>query len=93
MADKVSIEPLRRKATLLKKEVAKLEDAAGVGLVEKMQGEGERFNSKGKGLATKINMKVINTLLRLRENQLVASPRYNKLKDDLIKIQDKISGR
>ena len=51
MADR-SLAPLKKKATLLRRELKQLEDSAGVGLVEKMQGEGERFSSKGKGLAT-----------------------------------------
>ena len=50
MAEKVSISPLRRKATLLKKQIEKLENAAGVGLADKMQKSGERFSSKGKSL-------------------------------------------
>ena len=92
MDNKVSISPLRKKATLLKKQIEKLENAAGVGLADKMQKSGERFSSKGKSLLTKINMKVINTLLDLRENQLVASPRYNQLRDDLINVQEQLSG-
>ena len=92
MAEQVSIAPLRKRASLLKKEVAKLEKSAGVGLVEKMQGEGERFSSKDKGLATKGIMKILNLLLSKRENQLVSSPRYNQLNDQLIEIQEKISG-
>ena len=43
MAEQVSIAPLRKRASLLKKEVAKLEESAGVGLVEKMQGEGREI--------------------------------------------------
>ena len=92
MAEQVSIAPLRKRASLLKKEVAKLEESAGVGLVEKMQGEGERFSSKDKGFATKGIMKILNFLLSKRENQLVSSPRYNQLNDQLIEIQEKISG-
>lgn len=92
MAEQVSIAPLRKRASLLKKEVAKLEKSAGVGLVEGMQGEGERFSSKDKGLATKGIMKILNLLLSKRENQLVSSPRYNQLNDQLIEIQEKISG-
>ena len=57
-----------------------------------MQGEGERFSSKGKGLATKGVMKILNYLLSARENQLVSSPRYNQIQDQLINIQEKISG-
>ena len=57
---------------MLKKEIEKLENAAGVGLADKMQKSGERFSSKGKAI-NQVNMKVINTLLDLRENQLVTS--------------------
>tara|TARA_R100000329_G_scaffold90011_1_gene75403 strand:- start:97 stop:387 length:291 start_codon:yes stop_codon:yes gene_type:complete len=91
MADR-SLAPLKKKATLLRREMKKLEGSAGVGLVEKMQGEGERFSSKGKGLATKGAMKILNYLLSARENQLVSSPRYNQIQDQLINIQEKISG-
>ena len=91
MADR-SLAPLKKKATLLRREMKKLEDSAGVGLVEKMQGEGERFYSKGKGLATKGAMKILNYLLSARENQLVSSPIYNQIQDQLINIQEKISG-
>jgi len=91
MADR-SLAPLKKKATLLRREIKKLEGSAGVGLVEKMQGEGERFSSKGKGLATKGVMKILNYLLSARENQLVSSPRYNQIQDQLINIQEKISG-
>ena len=87
-----SLTPLKKKATLLRREMKKLEGSAGVGLVEKMQGEGERFSSKGKGLATKGAMKILNYLLSARENQLVSSPRYNQIQDQLINIQEKISG-
>lgn len=87
-----SLAPLKKKATLLRREMKKLEGSAGVGLVEKMQGEGERFSSKGKGLATKGAMKILNYLLSARENQLVSSPRYNQIQDQLINIQEKISG-
>ena len=62
MADR-SLAPLKKKATLLRRELKQLEDSAGVGLVEKMQGEGERFSSKDKGLATKGIMKILNYLL------------------------------
>ena len=91
MADR-SLAPLKKKATLLKKQLKTLEDSAGVGLVEKMQGEGERFSSKDKGLATKGIMKILNFLLEARENQTVSSPRYSSIQDQLIDIQEKISG-
>jgi|TARA_R100001463_G_scaffold5943_1_gene19908 hypothetical protein len=87
-----SLAPLKKRATLLRKEMKKLEDSAGVGLVEKMQGEGERFSSKDKGFATKGIMKILNFLLESRENQMVSSPRYNQIQDQLIDIQEKISG-
>tara|TARA_R100001082_G_scaffold103810_1_gene74729 strand:+ start:699 stop:980 length:282 start_codon:yes stop_codon:yes gene_type:complete len=91
MADR-SLAPLKKRATLLRKELKQLEDSAGIGLVENMQGEGERFSSKGKGLATKGIMKILNYLLNARENQTVSSPRYNQIQDQLIDIQEKISG-
>ena len=69
-----------------------LEDSAGIGLVEKMQGEGENFNSKDKSLATKGVMKILNYLLNARADQLVSTPRYNQIQDQLIDIQEKISG-
>tara|TARA_R100001463_G_scaffold20490_1_gene49870 strand:- start:266 stop:550 length:285 start_codon:yes stop_codon:yes gene_type:complete len=92
MVESRSLAPLKKKATLLRKEMKQLEDSAGVGLVEKMQGEGEKFNSKGKGFATKGAMKILNYLLNARSNQLVSSPRYNQIQDQLINIQEKISG-
>ena len=92
MSDKVSISSLRKKANALKKQITELENSAGVGLADKMQKKGERFISKDKGLLTKFNMKVINTLLDLRENQLVSSSRYDKLRDELINVQEQISG-
>jgi len=92
MAESRSLAPLKKRATLLRREMKQLEDSAGVGLVEKMQGEGERFNSKGKGLATKGAMKILNYLLNARADQLVSSPRYNQIQDQLINIQEKISG-
>ena len=52
MADR-SLAPLKKRATLLRRELKQLEDSAGVGLVEKMQGEGERFSSKEKALQLK----------------------------------------
>ena len=91
MADR-SLAPLKKKATLLRKEMKELEDSAGIGLVEKMQGEGENFNSKDKGLATKGVMKILNYLLNARADQLVSTPRYNQIQDQLIDIQEKISG-
>jgi glutathionyl-hydroquinone reductase len=91
MADR-SLAPLKKKATLLRRELKQLEDSAGVGLADKMQGKGERFSSKDKGIATKGVMKVLNFLLSARENQLVSSPRYNRIQDQLIDIQEKISG-
>jgi glutathionyl-hydroquinone reductase len=92
MAESRSLAPLKKKATLLRRELKQLEDSAGVGLVEKMQGEGERFSSKDKGLATKGIMKILNFLLEARENQTVSSPRYNQIQNQLINIQEKISG-
>ena len=92
MADR-SLAPLKKRATLLRKEMKELEDSAGIGLVEKMQGEGENFNSKDKSLATKGVMKILNYLLNARADQLVSTPRYNQIQDQLIDIQEKISGR
>jgi len=37
-------------------------------------------------------MKILNYLLNARENQTVSSPRYNQIQDQLIDIQEKISG-
>jgi len=37
-------------------------------------------------------MKILNYLLNARSNQLVSSPRYNQIQDQLINIQEKISG-
>jgi glutathionyl-hydroquinone reductase len=91
MADR-SLAPLKKKATLLRRELKQLEDSAGVGLVEKMQGEGERFSSKDKGLATKGIMKILNFLLEARENQTVSSPRYNQIKAQLLAKEYKKRG-
>jgi len=92
MAESRSLAPLKKRATLLRKEMKELEDSAGIGLVEKMQGEGENFNSKDKSLATKGVMKILNYLLNARADQLVSTPRYNQIQDQLIDIQEKISG-
>ena len=55
-----------------------------------MQKSGERFSTKGKSLLTKFNMKVINTLdLRKSTGNI---PRYNRLRDDLINVQEQLSG-
>ena len=37
-------------------------------------------------------MKILNFLLEARENQTVSSSRYNNIQDQLINIQEKISG-
>tara|TARA_R100001460_G_scaffold38966_2_gene73579 strand:+ start:287 stop:577 length:291 start_codon:yes stop_codon:yes gene_type:complete len=85
-----SLSDLRKKASTLKKRIKVMEDASGIGVAEKAGADGDRFAYKDKSLFKKAVGKTMNALLDARENKLMKNPTYQKLTNDLIKVQQLI---
>ena len=85
-----SVSDLRKKASTLKKRIKVMEDASGIGVVEQTGADGDRFGYEGKSLLKRLTGGAINTLLDARENKLMKNPIYEKLTNELIRVQQLI---
>ena len=85
-----SVSDLRKQASTLRKRIKVIEDASGVGTVEKAGADGDRFGYEGKSLLKKLTGGAMNTLLDAREKQMMKNPIYKKLTSELVRVQDLI---
>lgn len=85
-----TLSSLQKQASTLKKRIKVIEDASGVGVAEQAGANGDRFGYKNKSLLKKLTGKAMNTLLDAREKQMMKNPTYNKLTNELVRVQQLI---